>query len=72
MRARFRRYVGFGVMVGLVASLMFSGAVSADRDDNHNWSAILQGGNEAKVGDWAQWGSCDFRRPGTRNGFGGW
>jgi hypothetical protein len=61
MHARVRRFVGFGMMVGLVASLMFASAVSADRDDaNHNWGAILTGGSETSVGQWAQWGLVTF------------
>jgi hypothetical protein len=61
MHARFRRFVGIGLMVGLVTSLMFSSAVSADRDDaNHNWGAILSGGSVPAPGTWAQWGTVLF------------
>ena len=61
MQARLRRLVGLGLMVGLVASLLFSSAVSADRDDaNHNWGAILTGGGVTSVGTWAQWGTVTF------------
>ncbi len=61
MHARFRRLIGIGMMVGLVGSMMFSGTVLADRDDaNHNWGAILQGGNEPNPGTWAQWGVVTF------------
>ena len=58
MRGWSRRGVGFVVMVGLVASLVFGSAVSAEQADaGRNWGAILSGGNEIKVGEWAQWGT---------------
>jgi len=61
MHARLRRLVGLGMMVGLVASIVFSSAVSAEVPDaSRNWGAILQGGNVTNVGTWAQWGTVMF------------
>jgi hypothetical protein len=61
MHARVRRFLGIGMMVGLLAGLMFTSAVSAEVPDSaHNWGAILTGGNETAVGTWAQWGVVTF------------